>query len=128
MIKKILTTKAHLVVLFLGVVNLITSEFNFGEMNEVIRTIGWGWDISAYIWYYDLYLNLLWVIVFPIGYWFLRKKYSLSFPLVFIQVIVIVLLIFSRMMDPELSVYLEIGNWILFFINIIAAFIITKKS
>ena len=122
MIKKILTTKAHLLVLFLGVINVVIPQLTFWGTYDLNRTIGWGWDISKYIWYYDWYLNFVWVIIFPISYWvFQKNNYVFYFPIILLQAIVIVLLIFSRSVSPELRYYVEFANWVLFFINIFTA-------
>jgi len=129
MVKKILTTKAHLVVLFLGLLNLLIPSIGLWGTSEsgIHRTIGWGWDLSKYVWFYDGYLNILWVIVFPIVYWLVGRKLSLSFPLMLLQIIVIVLLISARQIDPLFRVYLELANWILFFINVTIALLNGKR-
>ena len=125
MIKKILTTKAHLVVLFLGVIYVLyLSQFVFFVGTwDLNRSIGWGWDYTDYIWYYSFYFNLLWVIIFPIVYWFLSRKYFLSFPLIVLHIFVIVLLLFSAFLLRETILFI-VANWILFFANIVEALLI----
>jgi len=121
MIKKILTTKAYLVVFLLGVINAILTVMSWGSI-DLNRTIGWGGDISKRFWYYEWYLNFIWVIIFTITYWvFERNNYVFIFPIILLQIIVVVLLLFSHRIDSEFHYYLEITNWLLFFINIITA-------
>lgn len=133
MIKKILTTKPHLVVFFLGLLNwsltyLIWMRIGTWNLN---RTIGWGWDMRKFIyWISDSYYFInIWILLFPIIYWMLRlKKYEFNFILMILQVVVILFYIVASVEFLYQFAYsFLIANWLLFFANVIAAFYSKKR-
>ena len=130
--KKILATKPHLVVFFLGLfywplIYLMWMRVGTWNLN---RSIGWGWDITNFAFWFSKYNFLInvWVIFFPLIYWILRmKKYEFNFLLMMFQVLAILLFIITTtQFRYDFSYSLLISNWLLFFANIIAA-IFSKK-
>lgn len=127
-IKRILTTKPHLVVFFLGMIYwpLIYFMWQRRDLWNQDRMIGWGFDITNFtFWFskYTFWLNI-WVLFFPIVYWVLRaKKYELNFVLIVCQIVSILLFFIStfQLQFYNISFSLLIFIWLLFFANIIAA-------
>lgn len=127
-IKRILTTKPHLVVFFLGMIYwpLIYFMWQRRDLWNQDRMIGWGFDITNFtFWFskYTFWLNI-WVLFFPIVYWVLRaKKYELNFVLIVCQIVSILLFFIStfKLQFYNISFSLLIFIWLLFFANIIAA-------
>lgn len=130
MIKKILTTKPHLVVFFLGLIALIytATRSYFGTWN-LNRTIGWGWDITNFIWWI-MPSGGVSIIFFAFVFWILKiRRCTFLFELMFFQIIVIVLFLISIIQfQYVLSEGLLFSNWLLFFANIIAAIYSKKDS
>ena len=123
--KQILTTKPHLVVLFLSVVYILiygSSTFIVGTW-DLNRTIGWGWDWTNYIWW--ITPHFFWFVIFPLTYWFLSKTNTFSYPLMLAHVIVIVLSMIP-LFEYEISIIFSLISWLLFFANIFAAIFYTK--
>jgi len=124
--KKILTTKPHLVVFFLGLISLFLSMywfyFDIGTSN-LNRTIGWGWDITNFI-FWIIPFGTFSILLFAFIYWILKKrKCSFLFELMFFQIIAIVIFLNSIIQfQYAFSEVLLFANWLLFFANVIAAF------
>lgn len=130
--KKILTTKPHLVVFFLGIIYWPLIYFMWMRVGtwSLNRTIGWGWDITNFVFWFSEYSFLIniWVLFFPMVYWILRlQKYEFNFALVLFQVLTISLFIIVTFnCNFYFSYCLLIFIWLLFFANILAA-VFSKK-
>lgn len=130
MMKKILTTKPHLVVFFFGVISLIDFLWSsYFAIWTVRRTIGWGWDISKHIWWI-LPPGYVYILFFALVYWIFSKgKHSFPFGLVLLQILVIICYLVFTIILFE-STYAKISllvSWGLFFI-IICSLLFSKKT
>jgi len=125
--KKILTTKPHLVVFFLGMIYWPLIYFMWMSIGtwDLNRSIGWGWDSTKFVFWFSEYSFFInsWVLFFPIIYWVLRlKKYEFNFVLMVFQVLAISLFIIVTFnCNFYFSYSLLASIWLLFFANIIAA-------
>ncbi|MFK7771065.1 MAG: hypothetical protein AB8F94_02960 [Saprospiraceae bacterium] len=126
--KKILTTKPHLVVFFLGMIYwpLIYMMWLRRDIWNQNRMIGWGFDTTNFAFMFSensFFINV-WVLFFPIVYWILRvRKHEFNYVLMVFQVVSILLFFVSTFQFQYyyFSFSLLISIWLLFFANIIAA-------
>lgn len=130
MIKKLLTTKPHLVVFFLGVIALINFLWSsYFATWTVTRTIGWGWDISRLLWWI-MPPGFVSILFFALVYWiFSKEKKLFPFGLVLLQVLAIICYLVFTVILFE-STYAKIALLVsggLFFI-IICLLLFSKKT
>ncbi len=117
MLKKIITTQPHWILLILGI-SYFFLAFTFREWH-LNRTIGWGWDVNNFIWF-----SMLWVFVMPISYWFLlRFKFTLNPILITIHILAATIFTFS-----EFGIGAHLINWALFFLNLLFATLNGRKN
>lgn len=118
MFKKILTTKPHLVVLFLGVIHIVFSKFVWIRVGtwDLNRTIGWGWDHTNFLMYESSFQFFSFCIIFPLVYWIcVRRGVLFEMYLVLLQVVVILLHLYCRITwNVSWAVIFFIGSWLLF--------------